>query len=42
MSLLFSPIRVGELELPSRVVMAPMTRARAGRDGVPTPLMARY
>ena len=42
MSLLFSPVRVGALELPSRVVMAPMTRARAGRDGVPTPLMARY
>jgi N-ethylmaleimide reductase len=42
MSLLFSPLRVGALELPSRVVMAPMTRARAGGDGVPTPLMARY
>jgi N-ethylmaleimide reductase len=42
MSLLFSPLRVGALELPSRVVMAPMTRARAGSDGVPTPLMARY
>ena len=42
MSLLFSALRVGALDLPSRVVMAPMTRARAGRDGVPTPLMARY
>jgi N-ethylmaleimide reductase len=41
-SLLFSSLRVGALELPSRVVMAPMTRARAGRDGVPPPLMARY
>lgn len=40
--MLFSPLRVGALDLPSRVVMAPMTRARAGRDGVPTPLMARY
>ncbi len=42
MSLLFSPLRVGALDLPSRVVMAPMTRARAAGDGVPTPLMARY
>ncbi|MEP7300186.1 MAG: alkene reductase [Caldimonas sp.] len=42
MSLLFSPLRVGALALPSRVVMAPMTRARSGPDGVPTPLMARY
>ena len=42
MSLLFSPLRVGALELPSRVVMAPMTRARAGRDGIPTPMMARH
>jgi len=42
MSLLFSSLRVGTLDLPSRVVMAPMTRARAGHDGVPTPLMARY
>lgn len=39
---LFSPIRVGALNLPTRVVMAPMTRARAGEGGVPTPLMARY
>jgi N-ethylmaleimide reductase len=42
MNRLFSPLRVGALELPSRVVMAPMTRARAGHDGVPTPSMARY
>ncbi len=42
MSFLFSQLRVGALHLPSRVVMAPMTRARAGRHGVPTALMARY
>lgn len=42
MTHLFSPICVGALELPSRVVMAPMTRARAGEGGVPTELMARY
>jgi N-ethylmaleimide reductase len=42
MTLLFSPLRVGALDLPSRIVMAPMTRARAGHLGVPTVLMARY
>lgn len=42
MTLLFSPLRVGALDLPSRIVMAPMTRARAGSGGVPTALMARY
>jgi N-ethylmaleimide reductase len=42
MTLLFSPLRVGALDLPSRIVMAPMTRARAGHLGIPTALMARY
>jgi N-ethylmaleimide reductase len=32
----------GGLVLPSRVVMAPMTRLRAASDGTPTGLMARY
>jgi N-ethylmaleimide reductase len=40
---LFSPLRLGALELPNRVVMAPMTRNRADNPGhVPTPLMAEY
>lgn len=39
---LFTPVRVGALELPTRLVMAPMTRSRAGADGTPTPLMATY
>jgi N-ethylmaleimide reductase len=40
---LFSPIQVGELSLPNRIVMAPLTRSRAGQPGnVPTPLMAEY
>jgi N-ethylmaleimide reductase len=39
---LFSPLRVGALTLPNRMVMAPMTRGRATADGVPTPRMARY
>ena len=42
MSDLFSPIRLGAYDLPNRVVMAPMTRNRAGPGEVPTPLMATY
>jgi N-ethylmaleimide reductase len=38
----FSPHRLGSLELPNRLVMAPMTRNRAGADGVPTPSMTTY
>jgi N-ethylmaleimide reductase len=39
---MFAPIRVGPYELPHRIVMAPMTRNRAGRGNVPTPLNATY
>jgi N-ethylmaleimide reductase len=39
---LFQPLALGAIPLPSRVVMAPMTRSRAGAGGVPTPLMAQY
>ncbi|HEY1541637.1 MAG TPA: alkene reductase [Xanthobacteraceae bacterium] len=39
---LFSPIRLGACELPNRIVMAPMTRNRAGSGEVPTALMATY
>ncbi len=39
---LHAPYRLGVLELPNRLVMAPMTRNRAGADGVPTPSMATY
>ncbi len=38
---LFSPYRLGDLELPNRVVMAPMTRNRAAGT-VPNDLIARY
>ncbi|MEU9161523.1 alkene reductase [Streptomyces sp. NPDC048424] len=41
-SRLFEPARLGGLELPSRLVMAPLTRNRAGADGVPGALMATY
>ena len=40
--LLFSPLRLGDIDLANRVVMAPMTRDRAGSDDVPTALMAEY
>ena len=39
---LFDPVRFGAIELPNRILMAPLTRARAGKDAVPTPLMAEY
>ena len=39
---LLDPIRLGALELPNRIIMAPLTRARATQDHVPTPLMAEY
>lgn len=38
---LFRPLQVGALELPHRIVMAPLTRARA-TDRVPNALMAEY
>jgi N-ethylmaleimide reductase len=41
MTSLFEPIRVGDLLLPHRVVMAPLTRNRAP-GGMPVPLMATY
>src|SRR6185295_8437624 len=35
-------LEVGALRLQSRIVMAPMTRARSGPHGIPTPLNATY
>jgi N-ethylmaleimide reductase len=39
---LFSPVKLGALTLRNRVIMAPMTRDRAGPDDVPTATMAEY
>ena len=39
---LFNPLQLGAIEAPNRILMAPLTRARAGREGVPNDLMARY
>src|SRR5258708_9758206 len=42
MPTLNDPIRIGDLDLPNRVLMAPLTRARATEDIVPTDLMLEY
>jgi len=42
MSALFEPLQLGVIELPNRIVMAPLTRARAGMEAVPNDLMAAY
>jgi N-ethylmaleimide reductase len=39
---LFKPLQLGVLRLPNRLVMAPLTRMRAARGGLATPLMAEY
>ena len=39
---LLSPIRLGPIDLPNRVLMAPMTRSRADADGNPTAMMEAY
>lgn len=39
---LFDPLPIGVLEVPNRIFMAPLTRARATREHVPTPIMAEY
>jgi 2,4-dienoyl-CoA reductase-like NADH-dependent reductase (Old Yellow Enzyme family) len=39
---LFDPVRLGALELPNRIVMAPLTRCRAGAGRVPHALNAHY
>lgn len=42
MTNLFSPMRIGELDLKNRVWMSAMTRTRATPDNVPTQVMAEY
>ncbi len=39
---LSQPLKLGDLELANRIVMAPMTRNRAESDGTPNALMAEY
>jgi 2,4-dienoyl-CoA reductase-like NADH-dependent reductase (Old Yellow Enzyme family) len=42
MTSLLDPVRLGDLDLPNRIAMAPVTRARSGHDGVPTADNAAY
>ncbi|HEX4026048.1 MAG TPA: alkene reductase [Rhizomicrobium sp.] len=43
MPTLFDPLKLGALELPNRILMAPLTRSRATPEGrVPTQLQADY
>jgi 2,4-dienoyl-CoA reductase-like NADH-dependent reductase (Old Yellow Enzyme family) len=42
MTNIFEPLTAGNLRLSNRIVMAPLTRARAGARRIPNELMARY
>lgn len=42
MTTLFDPIQIGDIAAANRIVMAPLTRDRAGPDQVPTDLAATY
>ena len=39
---LFDPITIGDIDAPNRVIMAPLTRLRAGPTAIPNALMAQY
>lgn len=41
-TVLFSPTRLGDIDIANRIVMAPLTRNRAQADRAPTPLAATY
>lgn len=40
--ILFKPLKLGAIELPNRVLMAPLTRNRSHADGTPTAMAATY
>jgi len=42
MSNLFDPIKVGDLNLPNRIIMSPLTRCRSSQGRVPNTMMAEY
>lgn len=42
MSKLFSPTQLGDISIKNRMIMAPLTRARAGEKRVPNELMLEY
>src|ERR1700686_1814119 len=42
MPTLFDPIRIGNIELDNRIIMAPMTRSRANDEGIQPPFAVEY
>jgi 2,4-dienoyl-CoA reductase-like NADH-dependent reductase (Old Yellow Enzyme family) len=42
MTTIFDPIKLGDLELNNRIIMAPLTRCRADEGRVPNAMMAEY
>ncbi|THJ19243.1 MAG: alkene reductase [Nitrospira sp. CG24D] len=42
MTTLFTPLQAGDLLLPNRIVMSPLTRARAGTTHIPNDMMVDY
>ncbi len=42
MTTLHDPLTIGSVELKNRIIMAPLTRGRAGSAGIPGELMANY
>jgi 2,4-dienoyl-CoA reductase-like NADH-dependent reductase (Old Yellow Enzyme family) len=42
MASLFDPLQLGDLQLPNRILMAPLTRLRGTPDHIPTPIIAEH
>ncbi len=40
--ILFRPLTIGNIDVPNRIWMAPLTRCRAGLEHLPNALMAEY
>ncbi|RYZ81508.1 MAG: alkene reductase, partial [Proteobacteria bacterium] len=41
-SRLLEPLKLGDLTVPNRIIMAPLTRSRAGASRVPNEMMREY
>ncbi len=39
---LFTPLQLGDLTLPNRIIMSPLTRGRSGAERIPNAMMAQY
>lgn len=42
MTTYFDQLKIGDIELPNRIIMPPLTRSRATPDGVPVEIMAKH